>query len=563
MNDSDHIRSLRIPLDLSIRLRGVRDARKALSHGLRTTMSLFGVAEGAVATLKPGRERADLIYRLPVGAPWNLRLLTDYLLGARPAIPPGTLLAPVERRGRNWAVLAIRDRAAAFSSDHRQLLFAVTEILSHAVQHVDEQRIQDVRRKLERKIAHRKDAKDLMYDILHGLRSLTHYDHSASLLISRDGREPLELVAEQIAWTKARSTMIGRRFECDEELGRHLKVDRVRIYERESSTWSDRTRGGAEPVSCLPDVMDRMVPSGGDVPLQATMLCAPIATPDGSLGILKVAARRRGVLGDYEARLLESFMPLASLAIQFSMRTDSLRARVLQSERKQTLVNMTRGIAHDVNNALGAMLLHVQQLREDAGRGNLRPDRVGEVMGDLEGSIQTCRRIFGGMLAIARGGAGRSVGHANLRRAVEAVLMVLKDRYQRRGIEVEVDLPKELPPIRGGQGDLTQLLLNLCTNAGDAMSQGGRLTIDAVTTGDRVDLRVGDTGAGIAGELLERIFEPFFTTKSDGSGLGLSICRSVVRDMGGQMRIASEPDRGTEVFLTLPVAGADSGSGQP
>jgi len=75
------------------------------------------------------------------------------------------------------------------------------------------------------------------------------------------------------------------------------------------------------------------------------MLCAPILTPEGALGVLKISARRHGVLGGHEAGLVEDFLPLASLAVQFSVRTESLHKRVLLSERKHALANLTRGIA--------------------------------------------------------------------------------------------------------------------------------------------------------------------------------------------------------------------------
>jgi two-component system NtrC family sensor kinase len=328
----------------------------------------------------------------------------------------------------------------------------------------------------------------------------------------------------------------------------------VHIYECEGNTWQ---HAGGDGVPLLPQILDYQATTGGSVPPEVAVICAPIATPDGTLGILKISARRRGVLAEFEARLVEEFIPLTSLAVQFAVRTESLQERILQSERKHAIANLTRGITHDVNNALGAMLPLVQQMREDVDTGRIQASTLADDLGSVERSIQTCRRIFGGMLAIARG-SGLGVGHGNLRRALESVLSVLGDSLKRRSIEVILDLPRELPTMRGSQGDLTQLFLNICGNARDAMPDGGHLSIVARCDDNNVEVEVRDTGVGIAAADLEKIFEPFYTTKVDGSGLGLSICRSIVWDVGGDIRIESEEGAGTCSFISLPALREES-----
>jgi signal transduction histidine kinase len=194
----------------------------------------------------------------------------------------------------------------------------------------------------------------------------------------------------------------------------------------------------------------------------------------------------------------------------------------------------------------------VQQLREDLVRERLDRAALAEDLAHVEDSIQICRRIFGGMLSIARG-SGRAIGHGNLRRAIDGAQAVLGDSFKRREILVEVDIPDELPLVRGGQNDLTQVVLNLCTNARDAMTAGGRLAIRARPSNGTVRLEIADTGTGIPPEVLARVWEPFFSTKADGNGLGLSICRSILRELGGALDIASSPGAGTTVTLTVPV----------
>ncbi len=581
MSEPFQLKLLRLQADLWLRLKDVHDTRKVLVYGLRAAKELFAAPEAAAATLKPGREQADMVFTIPRSAEWDVELLTRYIRGARPTIPGHTLLAPIKRRRRCWTVLGLRYADRSFTPDEREALFALTQTLTEIIRQLDEKRSRTVRRKIERKIADHQEPKDLIYDLLHGLRSLTRYDHSASLFIAQEGSEALELIAEQIAWTKARSRRIGRRLELDEAARAELGSGKVRLYERDgvppeadkrnnnAPEGSKRKEGWRDPhggATSLPDLLD--LEASPETPAEVSMLCAPIVTPEGALGVLKISARRHGVLGGHEAGLVEEFLPLASLAVQFSVRTETLQERVLQSERKHALANLTRGIAHDVNNALGAMLPLVQQMRDDAENREIEAATLAADLASIETSLQTCRRIFGGMLAIARGGSDAGVGHGNLRRAIDAALSVLGDSMKRRAIEVTVALPRELPAIRGSQGDLTQLFLNLCANARDAMPDGGELWITATNGLGVVQVIVEDTGTGIPARMLERVSEPFFTTKAEGNGLGLSICRSILWDVGGEMNIETTPGEGTRARLLLPVLdGADrdpsEGAGGP
>lgn len=537
----------RLDADLHAQLRRMEDVRKALVFGVRTAREAFGAAAAAVAVRRAGRRRTEVIYRAPRDAAWDGALLSAYLEGRRPRIPAGVLLAPVSRRGRKWAVLALSDPGTDFGPKERRALFSAAEILTETIAAMDARRTRSIRRRIQKKIADGREPQDHMYNILHGLLSLTRYDHSASLFVCEAGGG-LRLAAEQIAWTKAKSRRIGLRIAVPEPVAALLAEGRVRLAERaplsagEPGPWSD-------PLAAL---MDHRSGAETDVPAELAMLCAPVTTPERALGVLKISSRRRGVLGEYETGLVQEFIPLASLAIQFSERARTLGDRVLESERKHALANLTRGIAHDVNNALGSMLPLVQQLREEAVTGSLEPEELREDLATLERSIQTCRRIFGSMLAIARG-ARRGLGHGNLRRAVEHALSVLEESLRRRGIEVRLELPEELPTLRGGQGDLTQLFLNLCSNARDAMGEGGCLGIRAKADGGCVLVEVEDNGCGISAAVRDRVVEPFFTTKERGNGLGLAICRSILWDVGGEMEIESREGRGTKVTLTLPV----------
>ena len=270
------------------------------------------------------------------------------------------------------------------------------------------------------------------------------------------------------------------------------------------------------------------------------------------MGLLKVAGCYSGSFSNYEADLVQRFTPLAAVAIQNSQRTVILEAKMLEAERKHAIANLLRGVSHDVNNALGCILPLVQQIQDDIQSNEFQDETLSDDLQQIEQSIQTCRRIFGGMLSFARHTSQANV-QGNLRRAMDSTLAVLRDAFERQGIRLDIQLADALPNIQAGQGDLEQLFLNLATNARDAMPTGGVLSIRGDAEGEHIAILIRDTGCGIPTELLSRIQEPFFTTKLNGNGLGLSICRSIVWNAGGQMRIESEPGAGTEIKVLLPT----------
>jgi two-component system NtrC family sensor kinase len=225
---------------------------------------------------------------------------------------------------------------------------------------------------------------------------------------------------------------------------------------------------------------------------------------------------------------------------------------MVEAEKKHAIANLVRGVSHDVNNALGSVLPLVQQVAADIDARRLQPDVLRDDLQQIEQSIQACRRIFGGMLTLARG-AIQGPAQANVRRALDNTFAILREAFERQNITVDVRLIDALPNIRVGQGDLEQVFLNLVGNAKDAMAAGGTLTVQTELIGDKLQLIIRDTGCGIPAEYMSNIEEPFFTTKPNGNGLGLSICRSIISNAGGHMTIASLTGRGTDITLLLPI----------
>jgi two-component system sensor histidine kinase HydH len=140
---------------------------------------------------------------------------------------------------------------------------------------------------------------------------------------------------------------------------------------------------------------------------------------------------------------------------------------------------------------------------------------------------------------------------ALLRRCLELV----KTEAEEGGVTTSLEAPAELPTVQADADRLQQVFMNLLLNGLQAMEQGGQLTVSTGLTdaGQSVEIRVADTGKGIAPELLSQIFFPYFTTKPGGSGIGLAISQKIVADHQGRIEVESEPGQGTTVVIHLPL----------
>jgi signal transduction histidine kinase len=139
--------------------------------------------------------------------------------------------------------------------------------------------------------------------------------------------------------------------------------------------------------------------------------------------------------------------------------------------------------------------------------------------------------------------------------AVREVLRLFEPQIRDKRIVLQVELLEELPEVHGHRGKLQQVLLNLLSNAKDAVEGGGRIGVRTVLRDDRIVLEVDDDGIGIAEHDLAQIFDPFFTTKGrgKGTGLGLSISYGIVREHDGAMFVESTPGEFTRFRVELPV----------
>lgn len=246
-----------------------------------------------------------------------------------------------------------------------------------------------------------------------------------------------------------------------------------------------------------------------------------------------------------------------------------MATRLQQNERLEALGTLAGGIAHDFNNILGAILGFGELAQQQAEPGSALRRHIDRVM---QGGTRA-RMLVKRILDFSRSGVAE-LTPVHVQSVVEEVIAMLTPALP-PGVDLQAELNAKDCAVLGDGTQLYQVVMNLCTNAVQAIEKGGtgtvavrlhhvqitapRLLLHAeLAVGAYVCLAVEDNGTGMAPEVMQRIFEPFFTTKKqgEGTGLGLSVVHGIVADLGGAIDVVSLPEQGTTVSAWLPVSGA-------
>ncbi len=261
-----------------------------------------------------------------------------------------------------------------------------------------------------------------------------------------------------------------------------------------------------------------------------------------ALQLARQREQERDVANQELARRFEQERELAQQKTQ-------LQSVLAEYEKYAALAQLALGAAHEINNPLLGILSHL----ELELRASQDPKQREEIEQCIEGSKRIAATLRG-LINYARPGP-LMLSQVSLLQLVEDAVAFLAHQPMFRNITLENCLPPGLPSIHVDSNQLSQVLMNLLLNASQAIPQSGRITIAAKQLpGEKVEIRVEDTGTGIPADVLPHIFEPFFTTKrGKGTGLGLSISQAYVRNHGGEIEVDSIPGQGTTVRVTMPL----------
>jgi PAS domain S-box-containing protein len=234
-----------------------------------------------------------------------------------------------------------------------------------------------------------------------------------------------------------------------------------------------------------------------------------------------------------------------------------------EARRGETLTALgavAAGVAHELNNPLAVVSSRIELMMQ-TGASELSP-QMREDLEVVRRNAARASQIASELLNSAR---QRRLERqpVNLNDLIDETVLLFREQFRRDAIALKVSAAKALPAVKGDRGALGQVLINLLSNARDALGANGEIRISAAAAPDRpgfVQLRVEDSGPGIPPEAKAKIFDVFYTTKNNGTGLGLWLSRRIVLEHQGWIEVESEPGRGTAFTITLPAAPGDQGA---
>jgi len=294
-------------------------------------------------------------------------------------------------------------------------------------------------------------------------------------------------------------------------------------------------------------------------PMLENILAQAKRTPGFAAGRTMVGSKGQCRLSNYssvhgeDGRYLGLVMLSQDISDRVALEQEhrQLREQLFQQEKMVLIGQIAASVAHELNTPLGTVLLRAQmiqhQLADDADLSDVKV---------LEGEAQRCRRIIDSLLGFSRRSEG-VLATTEVDSLIRESLSLIEHDLVLKGITVETVYDTKAAAIRVDGNQIQQVILNLISNASDAMGErSGRLQISTglVPGQHMVEIRVSDNGSGMSQEVLARAFDAFFTTKErgKGTGLGLAICRRIIEEHQGKIEIQTSPGHGTTVSVRLP-----------
>src|SRR5216117_2736144 len=342
---------------------------------------------------------------------------------------------------------------------------------------------------------------------------------------------------EQLRATDSLHDLVGESLAASGDLARSDLLDRQRAL-RAATTQASRVALGWLAIGVLFIPLSFLIVRRRVVRPLETLEEALVRVADGDLTV-QVEAAHADELG--------------RLAEHFNAMTRVLRDRAEGQGRFAAAGELLAGVAHEVNNPLMAIAAHAENRLAD-------PAVTEEQRAEMTQILRQARRaskLLRGLLRFVRA-TEREVGMVNLNDVVRGALDLVSYHFGVDEITVGGQLDVSLPPVQGDAIKLEQVVVNLLSNAIDALrgvTPPRHLSVDTWVRDGQVSVAVGDNGRGVAPDIEPRLFRPFATTKGRrGTGLGLYISRQVAREAGGDLTLTSPPSFGARFVLSLPLA---------
>jgi two-component system NtrC family sensor kinase len=314
-----------------------------------------------------------------------------------------------------------------------------------------------------------------------------------------------------------------------------------------------------------------------DEGLQSTVY-VPLVSKGESLGVMALSSHSPFKFSTNQMELLTAIGNQIGVAVANANLYESYKEaykklkeaqeQVIRTEKLASLGKLSATIAHEINNPIAAVLTYIKLMTKLVARNEFKPERGADIaryLGTMASETARCGEIVKNLLAFSRQ-SKITIENNSIEEIIEKTLVLIAHDLKIKGIRLKKDIEANLSKIQCDFKQIQQILLNLVSNASEAMTPNGTLTVSARHAERKglLELKVADTGCGIPPENLENIFEPFFTTKEEGKGvgLGLSVAYGIITGHRGLIEVESELGKGSTFTVYLPIAGADGRKGK-
>ena len=284
------------------------------------------------------------------------------------------------------------------------------------------------------------------------------------------------------------------------------------------------------------------------------MLDIPMAIQNTMRGLIRIYLTEQRMFSEDELDFMVTVAEQCTCIIERVQLAENEKAHFTQvathMEKLSSLGRMAAGIAHEINNPLGGILLFSSNMRK-----KVEPDSFLEKgLKIIIKETQRCKTIIQGLLEFARDQKPQRV-LGDINEIILTSLGVVENEFLLRRVTVEKNLAQKMPKILLDENQMEQVFINLLLNALHAVEEHGRVSIKSTVDikKNRIEVEVADNGCGIPADKVKNIFEPFYTTRAEGTGLGLAVSYGIVENHQGNIRVFSEPGMGSRFIIELSI----------
>ena len=285
------------------------------------------------------------------------------------------------------------------------------------------------------------------------------------------------------------------------------------------------------------------------------ILDIPLRLRDDIIGIIRIFFSEPRKFEKEELNFIVAISEQCACAIDKARLIEEQQSRfhllASQTEKLSSLGRMAAGIAHEINNPLGGILLFSSNMLKKVPEDGPLKEGLEVIISES----QRCKGIIQGLLEFSRDRTAKKV-MTNINDIIDKVVNMLDNKFSINRIQVLKQIDREMPDTKLDVNQMQQVFVNLLLNAVEAIKENGVITIKSYPGPDRESgiVEIEDTGCGIHLDDLAKIFDPFFSTKSNGTGLGLSISYGIIQKHEGDIEVSSKTGQGTRFTIKFPIS---------